>query len=60
MPFGETENLFVEFVQFLRGGAPPRITADDCFYITEVMLHARDSADEKKLVPLPPLRRVRG
>ena len=60
IPFGDTENLFVEFAKFLHGGPPPRISADDCFYITEVMLRSRDSADEKKLIPLPPLRRLRG
>jgi predicted dehydrogenase len=60
IPFGDTENLFVEFVNFLRGGPPPRISADDCFYITEVALRSRDSADEKKLVKLAPLRPVRG
>lgn len=59
IPFGETENLFVEFVKFLRGGPSPRITADDCFYITEVTLRARDSADEKKLIQIPPPRPVR-
>ena len=60
IPFGDTENLFVEFAKFLRGGPPPRISADDCFYITEVTLHSRESADEKKLLQLPPLRPVRG
>ncbi len=59
IPFETTENIFVEFVKFLRGGRPPRITADDSFYITEVVLRARDAADEKKLVALPPLRPVR-
>ena len=60
IPFGETENIFVEFVKFIRGGPPPRITADDCFYITEVVLRAREAADEMKLIALPPLRPVRG
>jgi predicted dehydrogenase len=60
IPFGDTEHLFVEFVKFLRGGPPPRISADDCFDITEVTLRARDSADEKKLIQLPSLRSVRG
>lgn len=60
IPFGETENLFVEFVKFLRGGPPPRISADDCGYITEVVLRSRDSADAKKSIPLPPLRPIRG
>ncbi|MDP3073667.1 MAG: Gfo/Idh/MocA family oxidoreductase [Opitutaceae bacterium] len=60
IPFGGTENLFVEFVKFLRGGPPPRITADDSFYVTEVVLRTRDAADEKKVIALPPLRPLRG
>lgn len=60
IPFGDTKNLFVEFAKFLRGGPPPRRTADDCFYITEVTLRSRESADEKKLLQLPPLRPVCG
>jgi predicted dehydrogenase len=59
IPFGETENLFVEFAKFLRGGAAPRITADDCFYITEVVLRAREAADAKKMIALSPPRPVR-
>jgi predicted dehydrogenase len=58
--FGETENLFVEFAKFLRGGGVPRITADDSFYITEVLLRAREAADEKKMIVLPVRRPVRG
>ena len=60
IPFGETDNLFVEFVKFLRGGAIPRITADDCFRSTEIALRAREAADETKLVALPPMRPARG
>ncbi|HEV7406663.1 MAG TPA: Gfo/Idh/MocA family oxidoreductase [Chthoniobacteraceae bacterium] len=59
IPFGETENLFVEFVKALRGGPAPRIAADDCFYITEVVLQARQAADDKKLIALAPRRAVR-
>lgn len=58
--FGETENLFVEFVKFLRGGAVPRITADDCFRSTEIVLRAREAADETKMIALPPMHPVRG
>ncbi|MEQ1831032.1 MAG: Gfo/Idh/MocA family oxidoreductase [Pirellula sp.] len=54
IPFGETENLFVEFVTFLRGGLPPRITADDCFYMTEVVLKARQAADDRTMIQLTP------
>lgn len=60
IPFGDTENLFVEFAKFLQGGPQPRISADDCFYITDVVLGARQSADEMKLIQLPPSRLVRG
>lgn len=57
--FGETENLFVEFVKFLRGGAVPRITANDCFRSTEIALRAREAADETKMISLSPMRPVR-
>jgi predicted dehydrogenase len=60
IPFGETGNLFVEFVKFLRGGAVPRITADDCFRSTEIVLRAREAADETKMIALPPMHPVRG
>lgn len=60
IPFGETENLFVEFAKFLSGGPRPRISADDCFDITEVTLHSRESADKKSRIELPPRRPVRG
>jgi predicted dehydrogenase len=59
IPFGETANLFVEFAKFLQGAPPPRITADDCFYMTEVVLQAREAADEKKMIAFPPRRAVR-
>lgn len=57
--FGETENLFVEFAKSLRGGPPPRISADDSFYITEVVLQARQAADDKKMIALAPRRLLR-
>ena len=60
IPFGETDNLFVEFAKFLRGGPRPRFSADDCFDITEVMRRSRESADEKTRIQLPPRRPVRG
>ena len=47
-----TTNLFVDFVQSLRTSQPPRITAEDCLYITEVVLKARDAADSKQMVTL--------
>ena len=47
-----TENLFVEFANALRENRPSRIESADCFYVTEVVLKAREAADEKKLVAL--------
>jgi predicted dehydrogenase len=52
IPFGETENLFVEFAKYIQGGPPPRITAEDCFYITEVALRAREAAETASMVTL--------
>ncbi|MEX2140068.1 MAG: Gfo/Idh/MocA family oxidoreductase [Pirellulales bacterium] len=49
---GSTANLFAEFVQAVRADKPYRIPAEDCFYATEVVLKAREAADEKKLVEL--------
>ena len=49
---GSTANLFVEFVEALRALKPYRIPADDCFYATEVVLKAREAADQKKLIEL--------
>jgi predicted dehydrogenase len=49
---GSTANLFVEFVQAIRANQPCRIPSDDCFYATEVVLKAREAADQKKLIEL--------
>lgn len=49
-----TDNLFVDFVKAIREGRPSRIPAEDCFYITEVVLKAREAADKKQLVELKP------
>jgi predicted dehydrogenase len=49
---GSTANLFVEFVECLRAAKPYRIPAEDCFYATEVVLKAREAADQKKLIEL--------
>ncbi len=56
---GKTPNLFVDFVRSIRKDQPYRISADDCFYATEVVLKARDAADEKKLVTIGPMRPVK-
>jgi predicted dehydrogenase len=47
-----SNNLFVDFVESLRTGRPSRIPAEDCFYVTEVVLKAREAADDRKLVEL--------
>jgi predicted dehydrogenase len=47
-----TNNLFVDFVESLRAGRPSRIPAEDCFYVTEVVLKAREAAADRKLVEL--------
>jgi len=52
-----TANLFVEYVEALRSGKPYRIPAEDCLYITEVVLRARDAAEQHKVVEIPPAGR---
>jgi predicted dehydrogenase len=59
VPAGAVSNLFVEFVKALREDRPVPIPAEDCFYVTEVVLKARDAADQQKLVELP-RRKIRG
>jgi predicted dehydrogenase len=49
-----TANLFVDFVQALRENRESRIAAEDCLYITEVVLRAREAADTGKLVSISP------
>jgi predicted dehydrogenase len=56
---GSTANLFAEFVEMIRSDRPYRIPAEDCFYATEVVLKARDAADQKKLIDIGPPRPLR-
>jgi predicted dehydrogenase len=56
---GSTANLFAEFIESVASDRPYRIPAEDCFYATEVVLKARDAADEKKLVEIGPPRAVK-
>jgi predicted dehydrogenase len=42
-------NLFVAFAEALQKGESPPIPADDCVYITEVVLKAREAADKQVL-----------
>lgn len=51
--FGPTPNLFVDFVRSLREGREARITADDCFKATEIVLHARTAAETNTIISLP-------
>lgn len=48
-----TANLFTDFVRALRENRPARIPAEDCVTITEVVLRARDAADQGTLVAIP-------
>jgi predicted dehydrogenase len=45
-------NLFVAFAEALRKGESPPIPADDCVYITEVVLKAREAADKQVLMEI--------
>jgi predicted dehydrogenase len=47
-----TANLFVDFVQAVKEDRPSRIPAEDCFYMTELVLKARQAADEKRMIEL--------
>lgn len=51
---GTTPNLFADWVKAVREGRKPRIPAEDCFYATEVVLKAREAADQKKIVEIGP------
>jgi predicted dehydrogenase len=45
-------NLFVAFWKAVQEGKPSPIPAEDCFSITEVVLKARDAADQGKVVEI--------
>lgn len=45
-------NLFVAFAQALEKNQPLPIPAEDCLYMTEVVLKARDAADQQKMIEL--------
>lgn len=53
IPLDKAKNLFVAFVEALRVNQPPPISTDDCLRITEIVLRARDAADQQTLVELP-------
>jgi predicted dehydrogenase len=48
----EAENLFVDFVLSIEQGCEGRISADDCFRMTEVVLKAREAAEMGRPVGL--------
>lgn len=53
-----TPGMLAEFLALVRDGRPPRLTADDCLYATEVVLHARQAADTKQMIELPKRRQA--
>ncbi len=46
----ENRGIFVDFLKQLRGEGKCLISAEDSFYITEVCLKARQSADENRVI----------
>lgn len=54
---GPGSNLFVDYVEALRNNRPVPIPADDCLYVTEAVLKARDAADQSKLIELDPRKK---
>ena len=59
VPVEPTKNLFEEFVAALRSGGPLPIPEEDCFYITDVMLRAREAADGTALIEIPAARAIK-
>jgi predicted dehydrogenase len=47
-----TEHLLSDFVRSMKDGKPSRIPAEDCYYITEVVLRAREAADDRTMIEL--------
>jgi predicted dehydrogenase len=45
-------SLFSDYAQSLRDNRPSRIPAADCFYMTELVLQAREAADTGKVIAL--------
>ncbi|GIW78917.1 MAG: oxidoreductase [Gemmatales bacterium] len=50
---GQATNLFAEYLQAVRNNKPLPIATDDCIYVTDVVLRARQAADEHKVVEIP-------
>lgn len=54
IPPTPTNNLFVDFMQNLRANLPIRIPEADCLLATEIVLKARQAAEQMKIVELVP------
>lgn len=52
LPLPGGPNLFADFLAFRDHGVEPRITAEDCFAMTEVVLKARQAAETAAWVAL--------
>ena len=50
LPAASPASIFVDFIGFLEGGPPPRITADEAFDICGIALKSRDAADTGEVV----------
>jgi predicted dehydrogenase len=57
VPAGAASTLFVDFINAVQQGRTVPIPAADCFYVTEVVLKARDAADQQKLIELAPRKK---
>ena len=49
---GPDENLFFDFLTSIRDKKPCRMTKQDAYSMTELVLKARDAADKKELIAL--------
>lgn len=52
VPLQEGGNIFVDFLKQIKGYGKCLVSADDSFYVTEIALKARQSADENKIIYL--------
>jgi hypothetical protein len=50
IPLLPEQNIFVDFLKQVREQGKCLISAHDSFYVTEVCLKARQSADEKRII----------
>lgn len=52
LPLGEGGNIFLDFLRQIRGEGRCLISAEDSFYVTEIALKTRQSADEGRIIYL--------